>query len=197
MATEPGFTFAMTNWPFVIDVTPRPMSSTMPQPKSAKLYPGGEARRCVAVSTKPCDTRSRRTQFVFSDSCESLRQKSYACRGHSSSKCRAVDLHSRRKLTYSKDAGHRLPPYVRRFGGGCHSTTTMPPDEGGWVLLGERPRDEIALGLGRQVLAARHRIRHGSSQPSDPAILRNLDTQRRSTPSRFGRWTNNARWCPA
>jgi hypothetical protein len=23
----------------------------------------------------------------------------------------------------------------------------MPPDEGGWVLLGERPRDEIALGL--------------------------------------------------
>lgn len=26
-------------------------------------------------------------------------------------------------------------------------TTTVPPDEGGWVLLGERPRDEIALGL--------------------------------------------------
>ena len=26
-------------------------------------------------------------------------------------------------------------------------TTTIPVDEGGWVLLGERPRDEIALGL--------------------------------------------------
>jgi hypothetical protein len=26
-------------------------------------------------------------------------------------------------------------------------TTTLPVDEGGWVLLGERPRDEIALGL--------------------------------------------------
>ncbi len=24
---------------------------------------------------------------------------------------------------------------------------TMPADQGGWVLLGERPRDEIALGL--------------------------------------------------
>jgi hypothetical protein len=26
-------------------------------------------------------------------------------------------------------------------------TTSIPLDEGGWVLLGERPRDEIALGL--------------------------------------------------
>ncbi len=26
-------------------------------------------------------------------------------------------------------------------------TTTLPLDQGGWVLLGERPRDEIALGL--------------------------------------------------
>jgi hypothetical protein len=25
--------------------------------------------------------------------------------------------------------------------------TTLPPESGGWVLLGERPRDEIALGL--------------------------------------------------
>lgn len=28
-----------------------------------------------------------------------------------------------------------------------HDTTTLPPDEGAWVLLGERARDEIALGL--------------------------------------------------
>jgi hypothetical protein len=26
-------------------------------------------------------------------------------------------------------------------------TANMPADEGGWILLGERPRDEIALGL--------------------------------------------------
>lgn len=25
--------------------------------------------------------------------------------------------------------------------------STLPPDAGGWILLGERPRDEIALGL--------------------------------------------------
>ncbi len=28
-----------------------------------------------------------------------------------------------------------------------HDTTGLPPDEGAWVLLGERERDEIALGL--------------------------------------------------
>lgn len=28
-----------------------------------------------------------------------------------------------------------------------HDTTKVPLGEGGWVLLGERPRDEIALGL--------------------------------------------------
>jgi len=28
-----------------------------------------------------------------------------------------------------------------------HDATALPPDAGGWVLLGERPRDEIALGL--------------------------------------------------
>jgi len=26
-------------------------------------------------------------------------------------------------------------------------TTSLPQDQGGWILLGERPRDEIALGL--------------------------------------------------
>src|SRR5690349_12387515 len=25
-------------------------------------------------------------------------------------------------------------------------TTSLPQDQGGWILLGERPRDEIALG---------------------------------------------------
>jgi hypothetical protein len=36
----------------------------------------------------------------------------------------------------------RPPKHLR-----LHDTATIPPDEGGWVLLGERPRDEIALGL--------------------------------------------------
>jgi hypothetical protein len=35
------------------------------------------------------------------------------------------------------------PPHHLRL----RDTTTIPLDEGGWVLLGERPRDEIALGL--------------------------------------------------
>jgi hypothetical protein len=36
----------------------------------------------------------------------------------------------------------RPPQHLR-----LRDTTTVPLDEGGWVLLGERPRDEIALGL--------------------------------------------------
>jgi hypothetical protein len=36
----------------------------------------------------------------------------------------------------------RPPQHLR-----LRDTTTIPLDEGGWVLLGERPRDEIALGL--------------------------------------------------
>jgi hypothetical protein len=35
------------------------------------------------------------------------------------------------------------PPKQLRF----HDITQIPLGEGGWVLLGERPRDEIALGL--------------------------------------------------
>lgn len=36
----------------------------------------------------------------------------------------------------------RPPQHLR-----LRDTTTIPPADGGWVLLGERPRDEIALGL--------------------------------------------------
>jgi hypothetical protein len=36
----------------------------------------------------------------------------------------------------------RPPKHMR-----LRDITTLPPDKGGWVLLGERPRDEIALGL--------------------------------------------------
>ena len=36
----------------------------------------------------------------------------------------------------------RPPQHMRLI-----DTTTIASDEGGWVLLGERPRDEIALGL--------------------------------------------------
>src|SRR5436190_8211167 len=36
----------------------------------------------------------------------------------------------------------RPPKHMRLL-----DTTTISPGEGGWVLLGERPRDEIALGL--------------------------------------------------
>jgi hypothetical protein len=36
----------------------------------------------------------------------------------------------------------RPPQHLR-----LRDTATIPPDEGGWVLLGERPGDEIALGL--------------------------------------------------
>jgi hypothetical protein len=34
------------------------------------------------------------------------------------------------------------PPHL-----GLRELTSLPMDDGGWVLLGERPRDEIALGL--------------------------------------------------
>jgi hypothetical protein len=40
------------------------------------------------------------------------------------------------------EAPQRPPQHLR-----LRDTTAIPPDEGGWVLLGERPRDEIALGL--------------------------------------------------
>jgi hypothetical protein len=36
----------------------------------------------------------------------------------------------------------RPPEHLR-----LRDATTLPPGDGGWVLLGERPRDEIALGL--------------------------------------------------
>jgi hypothetical protein len=36
----------------------------------------------------------------------------------------------------------RIPARLR-----LRDTAQIPPGEGGWVLLGERPRDEIALGL--------------------------------------------------
>ena len=36
----------------------------------------------------------------------------------------------------------RPPAHLR-----LRDTTSIAPDEGGWALLGERPRDEIALGL--------------------------------------------------
>jgi hypothetical protein len=36
----------------------------------------------------------------------------------------------------------RPPQHLR-----LRDTTSISPDEGGWILLGERPRDEIALGL--------------------------------------------------
>jgi hypothetical protein len=40
------------------------------------------------------------------------------------------------------EAPPKAPPRLR-----LRDTATMPADKGGWVLLGERPRDEIALGL--------------------------------------------------
>ena len=36
----------------------------------------------------------------------------------------------------------RPPEHIR-----LRDATTLPPGDGGWVLLGERPRDEIALGM--------------------------------------------------
>ena len=41
--------------------------------------------------------------------------------------------------------GEAPPPGPRRLR--LRDTTTLPQDQGGWILLGERPRDEIALGL--------------------------------------------------
>ena len=40
------------------------------------------------------------------------------------------------------EAPPQAPAHLR-----LHDTATMPADKGGWILLGERPRDEIALGL--------------------------------------------------
>ena len=41
--------------------------------------------------------------------------------------------------------GHALKAAPRRLR--LRDTTSIPLDDGGWVLLGERPHDEIALGL--------------------------------------------------
>jgi hypothetical protein len=40
------------------------------------------------------------------------------------------------------EAPRRAPERLR-----LRDTPTLPQDQGGWILLGERPRDEIALGL--------------------------------------------------
>jgi len=40
------------------------------------------------------------------------------------------------------EAAPQAPAHLR-----LRDTATMPADKGGWILLGERPRDEIALGL--------------------------------------------------
>jgi hypothetical protein len=40
------------------------------------------------------------------------------------------------------EAPPRAPAHLR-----LRDTPTLPQDKGGWILLGERPRDEIALGL--------------------------------------------------
>ena len=47
-------------------------------------------------------------------------------------------------------AGQLLGGEARSESPGClrlHDLIDLPPERGGWVLLGERPREEIALGL--------------------------------------------------
>ena len=53
--------------------------------------------------------------------------------------------------------GEGLPEAPKRLR--LRDMSALPPDQGGWVLLGERTDDEIATGAGRQVLAAGHRVR--------------------------------------
>ncbi len=69
-----------------------------------------------------------------------------------------IDVGHRRPLVAALGALRVLPDAVMRLLRGdalartprplrLRDTTVLPPDQGGWVLLGERDRDEIALGL--------------------------------------------------
>ena len=53
------------------------------------------------------------------------------------------------------EAPPQAPAHLR-----LRDTATMPANKGGWILLGERPRDEIALGLvGPQSAVGRDTVR--------------------------------------
>ena len=69
-----------------------------------------------------------------------------------------IEVGRRRRLVAALGALRILPHVLTRLLHGeppprtprqlrLHDATTLPPDEGGWILLAERDRDEIALGL--------------------------------------------------
>jgi len=69
-----------------------------------------------------------------------------------------IDVGRRRPLVAALGAFRSLPDVVARVLRGAaqspmprqlrlHDLTTRPPDQGGWTLLGERDREEIAFGL--------------------------------------------------
>lgn len=69
-----------------------------------------------------------------------------------------IDVGRRRPLVAALGALRMLPDLVSHLLHGeaparapgqlrLRDTPTLPPDQGGWVLLGERPHDELALGV--------------------------------------------------
>jgi len=69
-----------------------------------------------------------------------------------------IDVGRRRPIVAALGALRMLPEVVMRLLHGeaapeaprqlrLRDMPTLPPEQGGWILLGERPRDEVALGL--------------------------------------------------
>jgi hypothetical protein len=69
-----------------------------------------------------------------------------------------IDVGRRRRLVGALGALRILPDVLSRLAHGqappraprelrLHDVAALPPNRGGWILLGERDRDEIALGL--------------------------------------------------
>jgi hypothetical protein len=72
---------------------------------------------------------------------------------------------------------------------------TLPHDQGGWILLGERPRDEIALGLVGKFW--RPVIVYAKVAPEAFASFASLATRKPSIRSPFARSRTGGRCFPA
>lgn len=72
--------------------------------------------------------------------------------------------------------------------------TDLPPGQGGWVLLGERPGEELALGLAGKFWRPPSSV--PMSQPSDSATSTSPATRKLSTRSAPARSQTGATCCP-
>jgi hypothetical protein len=97
-------------------------------------------------------------QFDFSDTIETVAAADTATTWAALMDADLIDVGRRRLLVGMLGAARILPELVWQRLHGEHppaaperltlrDTTTLSPSRGGWILLGERPREEVALGL--------------------------------------------------